>query len=566
MELLGDVTRLGRSEQKRLKALTRRRVPPTQVFTLDLAREMSGLARELNRQVGVLLDRAGHVAVAIVGDGASVEIPDLGRVRTGPGRLLGLRLVHVHLRGEQLTRDDLTDLQLLRLDSIVAICADAAGQPGTVHAAHLVARNPQGTKYEVLQWRDPTRVDLDPAHLVETLEAEMAREVATRGAARHETGDGEATLLVCLDLPKDADLEERRHELEELARTAGLRVREVVVQARSHPDPTTLVGSGKVRDIVLASKQLGVDLIVFDRELSGSQMRNIAELTDQKVIDRTQLILDIFARHATSREGKLQVELAQLRYLLPRLTGRGTALSRLAGGIGTRGPGETKLEMDRRRIRTRIQRLEEQLRHVASSQERRRARRDKTGVPIVSIVGYTNAGKSSLLNRLTDSHELVENKLFATLDPRSRRLRLPREREILVTDTVGFIRDLPPELRRAFGSTLAELSDADLLLHVVDASSPHAEDQMATVGDLLEELDLGDIPVVLVFNKCDAAPSRAAELAARHEGFAASATDGGGLPPLVDHVVGRLVALGAWSAVSPGRARAVPTAPSAGAR
>lgn len=540
MQLSGNVGGLGRSEVKRLKALGRRRVPPQQLVSLDLARELCALSRELGRQVGVLLDRAGHVERILVGDASSVEIPDLGRGRAGGGRLLGVRLVHAHLRGESLTRDDLTDLQLLRLDSIVAVCAEEDGDAGALHAAWLLPPNPEGEKYAQRTWRDPSRCDVDAARLIADQEALLARDFAARGRVRETGADGETTVLVGVDLPGDAPLDDRMAELRELARTAGLRVLETASQKRQSPDPRTLVGEGKLRDVVLASKQLGVDLVVFDRELTGGQMRNIAELTDQKVIDRTQLILDIFARHATSREGKLQVELAQLRYLLPRLTGRGTAMSRLAGGIGTRGPGETKLEMDRRRIRTRIGKLEEELARVASGQDRRRALRDRAGVPVVSIVGYTNAGKSSLLNRLTRSEELVENKLFATLDPRSRRLRLPREREILVTDTVGFIRDLPPELRRAFQSTLAEMRDADLLLHVVDASSEHAEDQMATVDGLLAELGLDGIPQLRVFNKRDAAPDAAAELARRFEGLAVSALTGDGCPELVQTITARL--------------------------
>ena len=542
MLLHGDLHGLGRDEQKRLKALTRRRVPKGVLLTQDLAREMTGMAREIGRQVGVLVDRTGHVQAAIVGSPSAVEIPDLGRGRVGAGRLLGLRLLHVHLRGETLTRDDLTDLQALRLDSITAIEAKPDGLPGSVHVAWLVAANPQGKKFEQQTFRDSGRVDVDPNALAETLEAEMSRALS----ARHELGDGDRTVLVIADLPGDDDVEDRARELQELARTDGLRVVETVVQKRSEPDPRTLIGSGKIGDVALAGKQLGADLLVFDRELAGSQVRNITDLTDLKVIDRTQLILDIFARHATTREGKLQVELAQLRYLLPRLVGKGTALSRLAGGIGARGPGETKLETDRRRIRTRIQRLEEQLDAVASGQQRRRALRNRAGVPVVSIVGYTNAGKSTLLNKLTSSDVLAADKLFATLDPRSRRLRLPIEREILVTDTVGFIRDLPPELRRAFGSTLAELSDADLLLHVVDASSPRAEEQMATVSDLLADLGLGDVPVLLVFNKRDRAPVEAVSLARRHDGIAVAAAAGDGLERLVGFVIDRLSRQGAW--------------------
>jgi GTP-binding protein HflX len=542
MELHGDLHGLGRADQKRLKALLRRRVPKDRLMTLDLAREMTSVARDLGRQVGVMVDRAGHVVGAVIGDASSVQVPDLGRGRAGAGRLLGLRLLHVHLRGEALTRDDLTDLQALRLDSITAVEAKQDGTPGAVHVGWLIAPNPAGTRYQVQAFREPAQVDVDPSHLAATLETEMQRALS----ARHEVGDRDRTVLVVLDLPRDADAEDRARELRELARTDGLRVLETVVQKRPEPDPRTLVGSGKIKEIALAGLSAGAGLLVFDRELSGSQVRNIAELTDLKVIDRTQLILDIFARHATTAEGKLQVELAQLRYMLPRLVGKGTAMSRLAGGIGTLGPGETKLEMDRRRIRTRIQHLERQLGSASRGQERRRALRNRARVPVVSIVGYTNAGKSTLLNKLTHSDVVAEDRLFATLDPRSRRLRLPHEREILVTDTVGFIRDLPPELRRAFGSTLAELSDADLLLHVVDSASPMAEEQMRTVEALLEELELSRIPVLPVFNKRDRAPNEAVHLAMRHGGVAVSASEGEGLERLVGQVIHRLQEMGAW--------------------
>ena len=379
MLLHGDLSGLGRAEQKRLKALTRRRMPKDRLLTPELAREMTGIAREIGRQVGVMVDRAGHVQAAVVGTPSEVEVPDLGRGRVGAGRLLGLRLLHVHLRGEGLTRDDLTDLQALRLDSITAIEARPDGMPGSLHVAWLVAPNPQARKFEQQTFRDAGRVDIDPSTFPETLEAEMQRALH----ARHALGEGDGTVLVVLDLPGDAEAEDRANEMKELARTDGLRVVETVVQRRTEPDPRTLVGSGKVADIALAGKQLGAELLVFDRELTGSQVRNIAEVTDLKVIDRTQLILDIFARHATTREGKLQVELAQLRYLLPRLVGKGTAMSRLAGGIGARGPGETKLETDRRRIRTRIQRLEEQLGAVSRGQERRRRLRNRARVPVV---------------------------------------------------------------------------------------------------------------------------------------------------------------------------------------
>ncbi|MEM7249522.1 MAG: GTPase HflX [Acidobacteriota bacterium] len=538
----GQLTGLGRHQRKRVEALTRRRLSPDRLLSQALARELTELSRELGRVLGLVIDRAGRVELALVGDDTEVEIPVLGRGRAGPGRLLGLRLIRTSFLDVALSRDDLTDLELLRLDYLVTIAVKDDGLPGKVRAAHLLPPGPSGKLHEQLEYREPTQVHLDALATVQALEDEWARVIS----ARHEVADGEATLLVMLRLPKDADFEDRKRELKELARTADLNVLEVVAQSRPRADPRTLLGSGKLREVMLASKQLGVDLVVFDRELSGSQVRNVAELTDQRVIDRSQLILDIFARHAKSREGKLQVELAQLRYLLPRLAGKGTALSRLAGGIGARGPGESKLEMDRRRIRTRIQRVEKQLSQAASSLRQRGALRRRRGLPVVSIVGYTNAGKSTLLNRMTRSDEIAEDKLFATLDTRSRRLRLPREREVLVTDTVGFIRDLPEQLRRAFRSTLEELRDADLLLHVVDASSSRALEQMKTVESLLDELELSSVPVVVACNKADREPELVADLAAECGGLPISAVSGEGLDELGELLCERLVQAGAW--------------------
>jgi GTP-binding protein HflX len=281
--------------------------------------------------------------------------------------------------------------------------------------------------------------------------------------------------------------------------------------------------------------QKGVSLLVFDQELNPSQIRSITELIDIKVIDRTQLILDIFAQRARTREGKRQVELAQLRYLLPRLVTKNTAMSRLTGGIGGRGPGETKLEINRRRVRERITRLEKDLALVRKQRHQRRSRRDRRETPVISIIGYTNAGKSTLLNTLTDSHVLAESRLFATLDPTSRRLRFPRDTVVFITDTVGFIRDLPKELRVAFRATLEELESADLLLHVVDVSNPRFEVHMASVERVLEDLELLQLPRLQVFNKVDRVdPDLLPGLKGRLEGVFISAPNAKTLIPLIE--------------------------------
>jgi GTP-binding protein HflX len=296
------------------------------------------------------------------------------------------------------------------------------------------------------------------------------------------------------------------------------------VQNRAQPDPRTLIGSGKLQDLAIRCFQSDVDLVIFDGDLSGTQARNVTEALDLRVIDRTQLILDIFAQRATSRDGKLQVELAQLKYALPRLAQSDTSLSRLGGGVGGRGPGETKLEMDRRRVRDRVTRLERESRQLGEQREQRRARRGRRGAPVLSIVGYTNAGKSTLLRALTRTEVLVADKMFATLDPASRRLRFPRDREVIITDTVGFIRDLPETLVAAFRATLEELREADVFLHVVDPSSEGLERRMAAVRAVLSEMGLRDRPEILVFNKIDRLPpGDGAQLAAHFGGVAVSA-------------------------------------------
>jgi GTP-binding protein HflX len=310
------------------------------------------------------------------------------------------------------------------------------------------------------------------------------------------------------------------------------------------------LGKGKLKEVVIRALQRGADLLIFDQDLAPAQARAIAEVTDMKVIDRTQLILDIFARRAHTREGKVQVELAQLRYLLPRLSGHGTSLSRLGGGIGSRGPGETKLETDRRRIRERITHLERDLLHFARHQDQRRARRVRHALPVLSIVGYTNAGKSTLLNQLTRSRVSAEDRLFETLDTTSRRLKFPHDREIIVTDTVGFIRDLPKDLLGAFRTTLEELKDADMLLHLVDAGAQDIDGRIAAVESILKALDLETIPRIVVLNKCDRLSAHeTAVLTQRYRAIGISAVRPDTLRPLITKIESLLLSL---PAVSPG--------------
>ncbi|OLB23236.1 MAG: GTPase HflX [Nitrospirae bacterium 13_2_20CM_2_63_8] len=536
----GNLTGLKPSQLRRLEHVYRRRVPEDAIISWELARFCTGLSREIGRQIGLLINRRGLIEDVIVGNDREVVLPDLSDYRLGRQALRGIRLIHTHLRDEPLSQDDLTDLALLRLDLIAALGVRADGQPGHLYAANILPPNPAGKSCEV--W-SPVAVPDCQVHLGEFLGA--LEEELSRTRTAHLVDDlQEQAILVSVSRQSHADQEESLAELADLARSAGLMVLDMVVQRPQALHPKYLLGSGKLKEVVIKALQHGVDYLVFDQNLSSAQATAIAAVTDLKVIDRTQLILDIFSRRAHSREGKLQVELAQLRYLLPRLTGRGTAMSRLAGGIGGRGPGETKLEVDRRRVRDRISHLEKQMEALARTRMQQRARRLRRAVPIISIVGYTNAGKSTLLNVLTRSRVTANNRLFETLDTASRRLRFPQEREAIVTDTVGFIRNLPAELMGAFRATLEELHDADLLLHVADLGSPTLERQVAAVEDILRELELDRLPRLLVLNKADLVdPTEATVVSARLGGLAVSAVRPDTLLPLLDTVEKQLWSL-----------------------
>lgn len=470
---------------------------------------MSEISHETGRQVGVLINRKGQVEYVMVGTAKQIEMPDFGRARVSSDRFRGLRCVHTHLRKERLTQDDLTDLALLRLDLMSIVQVDEqTGLPGLVYSAHLLPATAeelegetQALPYEFLEPDIPSQLDADFISLINSLENEMAR---SRRTARNRQTNRDRVILVGVTTGYMSDAEESLAELEELAISADVVVLDTILQRRPQIDPKTVLGRGKLDDLLMRSMRLGADLIVFDAELTPTQVRSLSDATELKVIDRPQLILDIFAQRAQSREGKLQVELAQLKYLLPRLSqGQNPAFSRLAGGIGGRGPGETKLETDRRRVRDKISQLEKQVNNLSRQRQERRKTRVQKDLPIISLVGYTNAGKSTLLNALTQSEVYAEKKMFATLDPTSRRLRLPYEQEVIINDTVGFIRDLPEALVAAFRATLEEISDSDLLVHVVDVSNPRVQQQIESVDKILNDLKLNEIPQLIVLNKAD---------------------------------------------------------------
>ena len=514
--------------------LYRRRVKPDQIVSLEFATHLCRVSAETGRQVGVLLTRRGQVDHVIMGDATRLWLPDVGRLRAGRGRLRGLRLVHTHLRDEGLSSDDLTDLSLLRLDLVAAITIKTDGQPLQLHCAHLLPENPQGLLWTQLEPLPVHQQQTDFLELIRSLEDEFARATRVQEA---DLGLDRALLVQLRTRHSRRSEQTCLDELKELCGTAGVTVLDVAMQQRYEADPRYVVGRGKLEELVQRANQLGAEMLIFDQDLTPAQARAISGLTELKVVDRTMLILDIFAQRARSRDGKVQVELAQLRYTLPRLVAKNTMMSRLAGGIGGRGPGETKLEVNRRRARDRIARLERQIRELSKRRGLRRSLRQRRGLPVVSIMGYTNAGKSTLLNTLTQSAELTENRLFATLDPKTARLRFPRERELILTDTVGFIHDLPQELINAFRATLEEVAEADLLIHLVDMADVNYEEQIESVLRIISELGMAETPRLMVFNKQDrlAAADRATRLRG-HDAIAISAVDRESTRPLLDRM------------------------------
>ncbi len=540
MNIHGNTQGLKASERRALERTYRRKVAPGELVSPELARHLVSISHEIGRQVGVLIAREGSIRDVIVGDASTLEIPDIGRLRGGTGRFRGLRLVHTHLRGEPLTADDLNDLALLRLDLVAMIEVAEEGEPGRVELAHLAPHVDLGDgqvdadapPFDRIEAPDLFRLDFDFDATIQALEAELAR--LARGRA-----DGvERERALVLGVQPD---DEHFAETLELVRSADVEVAGTMRQKRSRLHPKTVVGKGKLTEIVLEGMRRSATVAIFDVDLRPAQARAFEDATGLKTIDRTQLILDVFAQRARSRDGKLQVELAQLRYSLPRLTEKDAGLSRLAGGIGGRGPGETVLEIGRRRINDRIRRLEKEIGKLSKQRDLRRRRRRESSIPVLSIVGYTNAGKSTLLNAMTNSDIEAADKLFMTLDPTSRRLRFPREGEVVITDTVGFIAELPEDLLQAFQATLEELADADLLLHVVDASDDRLDARRDTVRELLERLGLGDVPRLLVLNKADLIGwNEAQALAHQLDGVAVSATRRLGLQEMIEAAEGRL--------------------------
>ena len=511
IEIHGNIQGLNHLIKRRLGNLYKKRIVPTQIISSDTARNIMQISKETSRQIGLIINRRGLVEYVIVGERGGIKIPPLSTERVGRARFRGVRFVHTHLNGELLSKEDLTDLALLQLDLVACITerrgegADLSAynaQAEAVHIGHLEPENRKGRVWEFIGPVSMQELDnIDFTQFITELENEF---VKARGRFYVVDKDREKCVLICVILPKrKKNIEDHIAELKDLCYSAGITVLDTFVQRPKELHPKYLIGKGKIEEVVIKCQQLGVDLIVFDEELYPGQLKNISSVTELRVIDRNQLILDIFASRASTNEAKIQVELAQLRYILPRLAAKNTAFSRLTGGIGARGPGETKLEVDKRRTRDKIAFLEKRLEEIRKVRDKKRERRRFSGIPIISIIGYTNSGKSTLLNLLTKSKVEVEDKPFSTLNPTTRLIKYPQRRNIIVTDTVGFIKDLPQVLLRAFMATLEELEDARLLLHLVDISAPDFEEKMLAVENILSMLNVEGKKRLIVFNKID---------------------------------------------------------------
>lgn len=535
----GHLHGLSASSLKQVERLYRRSPESSEVVPFELAREIYRTAHNIGRRIGVLISREGEIAEVFVGKREILYLPDLGRYRLGRGRLRRLRLVFSDLssRGDRahIPGDIYADLEKLRLDMVVSV-RETKNRVAVAYAYMAGTAESQSSPVRTENCEDLSRLKLDFQELMSSVEEQLCRELPAEAVR-----EAPQAMLIGVYDKRSSAVENSMRELHELARTAGVRVLGSIIQKRDL-DPRTLLGKGKLEEVMLASQRRGADLLIFDNELRPGQWRAVTNSTELRVIDRSMLILDIFAQRAQSSEGRLQVELAQLKYNLPRLVEKDTGLSRLTGGIGGRGPGETKLEIGRRRIRDRIIDLEARIEKLSAQRSLRRARRKQSAAPLVSILGYTNAGKSTLFNALTRSSVLVEDRLFATLDPAQRRLCIPgpggsARLEVVLADTVGFIRDLPAELRTAFRATLEELHEASLLVHVLDASESDLRARKDAVERILAEMELLDLPLITVLNKVDRCDNeRLGQLTREFDALPVSAVNRQGFAPLLDRI------------------------------
>lgn len=544
--IYGNISAVKASVIERLKEFVENTYSPGSFLPDEILQIMTEVTCDTNKEVAVFINRANRVSAIALGDDKSVPLPELDG-RKSNLRLSGLRCIHTHPNGSVRPSDvDIQSLKSMRYDAMIVIGVDTSKRTATGVSASLLTRSETGL-FEQSELIGPYPIWEKSA--LDELFSEIAEREKTASiyasSAQQVKKDAEKAIVVGV-VPENLHTSGNPlAELCELAESAGAEVVGFFTQRRAVPDAKTYIGRGLAEDLSLKRQALGADVVIFDDELSASQIRNLENIIETKVIDRTALILDIFAARAKSREGRLQVELAQQKYRLPRLMGQGTSLSRLGGGIGTRGPGETQLETDRRHIKRKINYLESQLKEVKERRFVLRKERQKKEIPTVAVVGYTNAGKSTLVNALCESDVFVEDKLFATLDTSVRRLVTEDSKDFLLIDTVGFIKKLPHDLVEAFKSTLEETVYADLLLHVVDCSNPDFEACIDTVEGILKEIGAENRPRYLVLNKIDKAPSDIFPSPRTAEGygkvFRISATTGEGLENLREHIVNYFV-------------------------
>ncbi len=497
MRITGNINGLNKTILQEINNLYNDQIQEDVIIEEELAKKLANLTARIGREIAVYVNRRGQILAIGIGDDHTVALEEIN-LRRGEDRLSGVRCIHTHPSGNGMLSDvDIAASQLLKFDAMVAIGVDVDGNVASIGFAWGEVL---GSEPKIYLYPDISSI---PNHHFSQCIQQYEKNIAD-GGIKSTAIQQEKAILVSVQLKERKDLWDiRMSELEELAHTAGLVVLQKVIQRKVKPEAGTFIGRGKMAELRLLAQVEKADVIVFDQDLSPSQQFNLENGTGCKIIDRSMLILDIFAQRARSNEGKLQVELAQLRYMLPRLMGQGTVLSRLGGGIGTRGPGETKLETDRRHIRRKINELENQLENVMRTRSLHRKQRKENEVPIIALIGYTNAGKSSLMKSLTGADVFIENQLFATLDTISRQLVLPKGKKVLLSDTVGFIGNLPHHLIAAFRATLEELQEADVLLHVIDGSNPYAEEQIEASIRVLRELNLLDKSLLTVINKMD---------------------------------------------------------------
>ncbi|MBC8120560.1 MAG: GTPase HflX, partial [Gemmatimonadaceae bacterium] len=558
-KIYGSLKGLKPAQLRQLSRLYRRPFPLDRFLGIEFAERLAALSAELETPLCVYADRRGQIIRVGVGTPKETQFGPNELPRQGEERLSGLRCAATQINGTGPTRSDLTALALQRLDALVILNVSVNGHhrqggapSGFVKNVFIANLVPDPLARWVIT--TPLRLNQLVEQDFEVFLRDLEDEFRSGATARVVESDRERVLLVDFfpnRTPQMAIADELT-ELAQLITSAGGEVLKIFWQRRDRPDPSTLIGHGKVEEVALTAQELGANLAVFGRDLTPSQARNLEQSLGIRVVDRTELILDIFARRARSHEGKLQVELAQLQYLMPRLSGKGQSLSRLGGGIGTRGPGETKLETDRRIIRQRISRLQNQVDELQAHRARLRQRRTHREIPVFALVGYTNAGKSTLLNALTNAEVLVADQLFATLDPTTRRLFLPTGGQVLLTDTVGFVHDLPPQLLNAFRATLEEVTEADALLHVVDLSNPAWMNHIQAVQRILESLPVATGPQLLVFNKVDQADPEVRRFAEQEYPLAifVSAQHGWGFIPLLQALEQWLRSLDLWPSLS----------------